>query len=187
MQFFWIVRNPTTGTTQRKGRTYNDRIENFLRMPVCSASRQLWICGNWSKSPCVPFFCFGLQSDRLSYCQGCHENCSGLYAGWNCKRGDRKHLRLLWTGHWLHCRHVLTLRIRQTPFHHRSVLGAAPHRCHWDTCAAEFKAETPYFYSTFDEENEAAEFLQEHDSGKKKIIVFGSGPIRIGQRILPDA
>lgn len=52
-----------------------------------------------------------------------------------------------------------------------------------DTCAAEFKAETPYFYSTFDEENEAAEFLQEHDSGKKKIIVFGSGPIRIGQGI----
>ena len=52
-----------------------------------------------------------------------------------------------------------------------------------ETCAAEFKAETPYFYSTFDEENEAAEFLQEHDSGKKKIIVFGSGPIRIGQGI----
>ena len=52
-----------------------------------------------------------------------------------------------------------------------------------DTCAAEFKAETPYFCSTFDEENEAAEFLQEHDSGKKKIIVFGSGPIRIGQGI----
>ena len=52
-----------------------------------------------------------------------------------------------------------------------------------DTCAAEFKAETPYFYSTFDEENEAAEFLQEQDSGKKKIIVFGSGPIRIGQGI----
>lgn len=52
-----------------------------------------------------------------------------------------------------------------------------------DTCAAEFKAETPYFYSTFDEENEAAEFLEEHNSGKKKIIVFGSGPIRIGQGI----
>lgn len=52
-----------------------------------------------------------------------------------------------------------------------------------DTCAAEFKAETPYFYSTFDDENEAAEFLEEHNSGKKKIIVFGSGPIRIGQGI----
>ncbi len=52
-----------------------------------------------------------------------------------------------------------------------------------DTCAGEFKAETPYFYSTFDEENEAAEFIERVDSGKKKVIVFGSGPIRIGQGI----
>lgn len=52
-----------------------------------------------------------------------------------------------------------------------------------DTCAGEFKAETPYFYSTFDEENEAAEFIERKNSGKKKIIVFGSGPIRIGQGI----
>lgn len=52
-----------------------------------------------------------------------------------------------------------------------------------DTCAAEFSADTPYFYSTFDEENEAAEFIGQHPSGKKKIIVFGSGPIRIGQGI----
>ncbi len=52
-----------------------------------------------------------------------------------------------------------------------------------DTCAAEFAAETPYFYATYDEENEAAEFIREHDTGKKKIIVFGSGPIRIGQGI----
>ena len=52
-----------------------------------------------------------------------------------------------------------------------------------DTCAAEFKAETPYFYSTFDEENEAAQFLEEHKTDKKKILVFGSGPIRIGQGI----
>ena len=52
-----------------------------------------------------------------------------------------------------------------------------------DTCAAEFKAETPYFYSTFDEENEAAEFIERTDIGKKKVIVFGSGPIRIGQGI----
>ena len=52
-----------------------------------------------------------------------------------------------------------------------------------DTCAAEFKAETPYFYSTFDDENEAEEFLAEHPSDKKKVIVFGSGPIRIGQGI----
>ena len=52
-----------------------------------------------------------------------------------------------------------------------------------DTCAAEFKAQTPYFYSTFDEENEAAEFIEEQNTGKKKVIVFGSGPIRIGQGI----
>ncbi len=52
-----------------------------------------------------------------------------------------------------------------------------------DTCAAEYKAKTPYFYSTFDKENEAAEFLEEKNSNKKKILVFGSGPIRIGQGI----
>ncbi len=52
-----------------------------------------------------------------------------------------------------------------------------------DTCAAEFKAQTPYFYSTFDEENEAKEFIERNNSGKKKVIVFGAGPIRIGQGI----
>ncbi|MCF0121559.1 MAG: carbamoyl-phosphate synthase large subunit, partial [Oscillospiraceae bacterium] len=53
-----------------------------------------------------------------------------------------------------------------------------------DTCAAEFPAETPYFYSTYDEENEADEFIAHHsDRTKKRIIVFGSGPIRIGQGI----
>ena len=52
-----------------------------------------------------------------------------------------------------------------------------------DTCAAEFNAETPYFYSTFDEENEAEEFIKEKNSDKKTVIVFGSGPIRIGQGI----
>ena len=52
-----------------------------------------------------------------------------------------------------------------------------------DTCAAEFSAETPYFYSTYDDENEAEEFIKEHDTGRKKVIVFGSGPIRIGQGI----
>ncbi len=52
-----------------------------------------------------------------------------------------------------------------------------------DTCAAEYSAETPYFYSTFDEENEAAEFLANKKDRKKTIIVFGSGPIRIGQGI----
>ncbi|MCB0547402.1 MAG: carbamoyl-phosphate synthase large subunit [Phaeodactylibacter sp.] len=46
-----------------------------------------------------------------------------------------------------------------------------------DTCAAEFEAQTPYFYSTFDKENESI------PSDKKKIIVLGSGPNRIGQGI----
>ncbi len=52
-----------------------------------------------------------------------------------------------------------------------------------DTCAAEFAAQTPYFYSTYDKENEAAEFLAAQKSKKKKVVVFGSGPIRIGQGI----
>lgn len=52
-----------------------------------------------------------------------------------------------------------------------------------DTCAAEFEAETPYFYSTYDEINEADQFIKARNTGKKTIIVFGSGPIRIGQGI----
>ena len=52
-----------------------------------------------------------------------------------------------------------------------------------DTCAAEFQAQTPYFYSTFDEENEAEIFLERNKNDKKKVLVFGSGPIRIGQGI----
>lgn len=52
-----------------------------------------------------------------------------------------------------------------------------------DTCAAEFSAETPYFYSTYDSVNEAAEFIKNNGSAKKTVIVFGSGPIRIGQGI----
>ena len=47
-----------------------------------------------------------------------------------------------------------------------------------DTCAAEFEAETPYYYSTFDEESET-----KPSTGKKKVMVLGSGPIRIGQGI----
>ncbi len=46
-----------------------------------------------------------------------------------------------------------------------------------DTCAAEFPAITPYYYSTFDDENESVR------SDRKKIIVLGSGPNRIGQGI----
>ena len=51
-----------------------------------------------------------------------------------------------------------------------------------DTCAAEFAAETPYFYATYDEENEAEEFLAERPR-KPCVVVLGSGPIRIGQGI----
>lgn len=47
-----------------------------------------------------------------------------------------------------------------------------------DTCAAEFAAETPYYYSVFGSENEAAETRPQ-----KKVLVLGSGPIRIGQGI----
>ncbi|MCQ2613680.1 MAG: carbamoyl-phosphate synthase large subunit, partial [Treponemataceae bacterium] len=79
-----------------------------------------------------------------------------------------------------------------------------------DTCAGEFNAETPYFYGTYDKENEAAEYLEERknalapqtgaasafgsgisagvwgkqpEKSKGTIIVLGSGPIRIGQGI----
>ena len=53
-----------------------------------------------------------------------------------------------------------------------------------DTCAGEFPAKTPYFYSTFDpaEHDEAKSFLKNSDK-KKRIVVIGSGPIRIGQGI----
>src|SRR5438270_12349017 len=46
-----------------------------------------------------------------------------------------------------------------------------------DTCAAEFEAATPYFYSTFEEEDES------RSNGKEVAVVIGSGPIRIGQGI----
>ncbi len=46
-----------------------------------------------------------------------------------------------------------------------------------DTCSAEFEAQTPYYYSSYDDDNEA------EDTGKKKVMVLGSGPIRIGQGI----
>ncbi|MDD5313393.1 MAG: carbamoyl-phosphate synthase large subunit [Dehalococcoidia bacterium] len=46
-----------------------------------------------------------------------------------------------------------------------------------DTCAAEFDASTPYFYSTYEQEDEA------NPTNRKKVVVIGSGPIRIGQGI----
>ena len=46
-----------------------------------------------------------------------------------------------------------------------------------DTCAAEFEAKTPYYYSTYESENESV------PTGKRKVVIIGSGPIRIGQGI----
>ena len=57
-----------------------------------------------------------------------------------------------------------------------------------DTCAAEFEAKTPYYYSTFESDMETADGIRFSDnesvvSDKKKVIVLGSGPNRIGQGI----
>lgn len=59
----------------------------------------------------------------------------------------------------------------------RKKLGIIPTYRLVDTCAAEFEAYTPYFYSTYGDENEARE------SDKKKIMILGGGPNRIGQGI----
>ncbi|MCH7512093.1 MAG: carbamoyl-phosphate synthase large subunit, partial [Chloroflexi bacterium] len=64
-------------------------------------------------------------------------------------------------------------RVRQT----RLQWGIRPVYKMVDTCAAEFDAATPYFYSTYEEENEAKPLAG------KKALVIGSGPIRIGQGI----
>ena len=63
------------------------------------------------------------------------------------------------------------------PMHRNSVFKMV------DTCGAEFAAQTPYFYSTYDEKehDEAKPFVAK--SNKRRIIVIGSGPIRIGQGI----
>jgi carbamoyl-phosphate synthase large subunit len=57
----------------------------------------------------------------------------------------------------------------------RHTLGIRPVYKRVDTCAAEFVASTPYLYSTYDEENEA------EPSDRRKVIILGSGPNRIGQ------
>lgn len=59
----------------------------------------------------------------------------------------------------------------------RTALGITPTYKMVDTCAAEFEAVTPYYYSTYDRDTEVRE------SDKKKVLVIGSGPIRIGQGI----
>ncbi len=63
---------------------------------------------------------------------------------------------------------VRTLRLEQ---------GIKPVYKMVDTCAAEFEATTPYYYSTYEQEDEVAE------TSKQKVVVLGSGPIRIGQGI----
>ena len=62
-------------------------------------------------------------------------------------------------------------------YHRRRELGIKRVYKMVDTCAAEFPAQTPYYYSTFEFENESIV------SNKKKIVVLGSGPNRIGQGI----
>ena len=59
----------------------------------------------------------------------------------------------------------------------RRELGVTPVYKTIDTCAAEFEAQTPYFYSTYEEENESIR------TGKPKVVILGGGPNRIGQGI----
>jgi len=61
----------------------------------------------------------------------------------------------------------------------RQTLGVRPVYKTVDTCAAEFAAQTPYYYSSYDEESE----VQPRAEGKQAVIILGSGPNRIGQGI----
>ncbi len=70
--------------------------------------------------------------------------------------------------------HTLTTKVVRKS---RNKLGVSPTYRLVDTCAAEFEAYTPYYYSTYGDENERRE------SGKKKVIILGGGPNRIGQGI----
>jgi len=73
--------------------------------------------------------------------------------------------------------HILTNTTEEDVYQRRVSLGIRRVYKMVDTCAAEFPAKTPYFYSTYEGENES------NVSDKKKIIVLGSGPNRIGQGI----
>ena len=64
----------------------------------------------------------------------------------------------------------------KVPFHRDPVYKMV------DTCAGEFAAQRPYFYATYDEENEAEQFIAAKEK-KPCVVVLGSGPIRIGQGI----
>jgi len=65
----------------------------------------------------------------------------------------------------------------------RERLGLVPNYNLVDTCAAEFKAFTPYFYSTYDGGNDAKKSVAETPKTKKRIMILGGGPNRIGQGI----
>jgi carbamoyl-phosphate synthase large subunit len=70
------------------------------------------------------------------------------------------------------------MRVRESEVNcYRQKLGIRRTYKMVDTCAAEFEAKTPYYYSTFDKENESI------PSDRKKIVILGSGPNRIGQGI----
>ncbi len=71
----------------------------------------------------------------------------------------------------------LTNRTEEEVFLHRSAENIFPVYKMVDTCAAEFLSETPYYYSSYEEENEIIQ------TNREKVIVLGSGPIRIGQGI----
>ncbi|MBS1526541.1 MAG: carbamoyl-phosphate synthase large subunit [Bacteroidetes bacterium] len=73
--------------------------------------------------------------------------------------------------------HILTNVTEEDVYQRRKSLGITRVYKMVDTCAAEFPAKTPYFYSTYEGENESKV------SDKKKIVVLGSGPNRIGQGI----
>ena len=68
-------------------------------------------------------------------------------------------------------------RTEREVFDLRSSLGIVPVYKMIDSCASEFDSYIPYFYSTYEEENESVV------SGRRKIVVLGSGPIRIGQGV----
>ena len=66
---------------------------------------------------------------------------------------------------------------KRSSISHRKAAGIIPTYRLVDTCAAEFEAYTPYYYSTYGDENERRE------SGKRKVMILGGGPNRIGQGI----
>jgi carbamoyl-phosphate synthase large subunit len=77
----------------------------------------------------------------------------------------------------LQLKHLMRADTEDEIFEKRKALGIKRVFKLVDTCAAEFPAQTPYYYSTFEHENESVK------SDKKKIMVLGSGPNRIGQGI----